>query len=213
MYIIVIGCGRAGSRLAKDLADEGHNVVVVDKDPASFRRLGSTFNGMTIEGMGSEEDVLIEAGIEKADAVAAVTDWDDINLMAVEIATKIFGVNMAIARLYNPDKEKTYQRLGLEYVCGAMLVAGQVLDKIVKGRIRHIPVGSDAEIIEFEAAKGLENKGLTDIEIPGEVKVSAIIRKGETILPNSSTSIQENDRILCAVRRSAVPKINRFIKS
>lgn len=212
MYIIVIGCGRAGSRISKDLANEGHNVVVVDKDPSSFKRLGSTFNGLTLEGMGSDEDVLIEAGIEKADAIAAVTDFDDINLMVVEIATKIFGVNRAVARLYNPDKERTYQQLGLEYVCGARLIAEQVLDKIVKGRTHYIQIGSDVEIIEFEANKSLDNKRLEEIEIPDEIKVSAIVRKGAAILPDSSTSIQEKDRIFCAVRRFAIPKINRFIQ-
>lgn len=212
MYVIVIGCGRVGAQLAKSLASEGHNVVVVDKDASSFRRLGSTFNGLTLEGMGFDEEVLQEAGIEKADAVAVVTDLDNTNLMITEMATKLFGVERTIARLYNPEKERAYQQLGLEYVCGTLLTAERILDKIVRGYSRHLPVGSDSEIIEFEASKNLEGKKVSEIEVADEIKISAIVRKGKAILPDGETSIQENDHIFCAVRRWAIPKINGFIQ-
>lgn len=212
MYAIIIGCGRVGSQLAKDLASEGHNVVVIDKNPSSFRRLGSTFNGVTIEGMGFDEEVLEEAGIEKADAVAAVTDFDNTNLMIVEMATKLFGVDRAIARLYNPEKERTYQQLGLDYVCGTLLTAERIMDKMVRGHSRHLPIGSDVEIIEFEANKNLSGKKVSEIEEPDEIKITAIVRKGEAILPEKDTHVHENDHIFCAIRRWAIPKINKLIQ-
>ncbi|MDO8886843.1 NAD-binding protein [Candidatus Oleimmundimicrobium sp.] len=212
MYIIVVGCGRVGSHLAQCLSTEGHNVVVIDKNPSSFRRLGSTFNGLTIEGVGFDEDVLKQAEIEKADALAAVTDLDNTNMMIVEMATKLFDVPRAIARLYNPERERTYQQLGLSYVCGTILTAEKILDKIIEGYVRHVSVGEDAEIIEFEAGKFLNNKKVEEIDILDELKISTIVRRGESIIPLSSFTVKENDHIFCTIKRYALPKIEKFIK-
>jgi len=107
MNIIVVGCGRVGSQLATMLSVEGHNVIVIDRDENAFRRLGTTFNGVTIKGLGFDEDVLEGAGIREADVFAAVTDLDNTNLMAAEVARKLFGVKHAVARLYNPVRERT----------------------------------------------------------------------------------------------------------
>lgn len=85
MHIIIAGCGRVGSQLALYLSYEGHDVAIIDKDPASFGRLGSTFNGIVLEGVAFDEEVLLEAGIEKAEAYAAVTNYDNTNLMAAEM--------------------------------------------------------------------------------------------------------------------------------
>ena len=92
MNIIVVGCGRVGSQLATMLSIEGHNVVVIDRDETAFRRLGGTFNGVTIRGLGFDEETLEQAGIREADALAATTDLDNTNLMTCEVARKIFGV-------------------------------------------------------------------------------------------------------------------------
>lgn len=211
MHIIVVGCGRVGSILAKYLAVEGHNVVVVDKDSRSFRRLGSTFNGLTIEGFGFDEEVLKQAGIEKADALAAVTDLDNTNMMIAEMTTKLFDVPRVITRLYNPEKEKTYQQLGLNYVCGTVLTAEKILDKIVEDYVRHVSVGADAEIIEFEASKILDSKRIEEMEISDEIKVSAIVRRGESIIPEAGFQIKENDLIICVVKRYALPKLKKFM--
>ncbi|HDP70129.1 MAG TPA: TrkA family potassium uptake protein [Actinobacteria bacterium] len=211
LHIIVVGCGRVGSILAKYLAVEGHNVVVVDKDSRSFRRLGSTFNGLTIEGFGFDEEVLKQAGIEKADALAAVTDLDNTNMMIAEMTTKLFDVPRVITRLYNPEKEKTYQQLGLNYVCGTVLTAEKILDKIVEDYVRHVSVGADAEIIEFEASKILDSKRIEEMEISDEIKVSAIVRRGESIIPEAGFQIKENDLIICVVKRYALPKLKKFM--
>jgi len=98
MNAIVVGCGRVGSQLATMLSVEGHNVTVIDRDEDAFRRLGSTFNGVTVKGLGFDEEVLDEAGIREADVFAAVTDLDNTNLMAAEVARKIFHVPHVVAR-------------------------------------------------------------------------------------------------------------------
>ena len=109
MYVIVVGCGRVGSQLATFLSEEGHDVAIIDKTADAFRRLGSTFNGLTVQGLGFDQDTLREAGVEKADVFAAVTDLDNTNMMAVEVATKIFSVPRAIARLRSEEHTSELQ--------------------------------------------------------------------------------------------------------
>ncbi len=152
MNIIVVGCGRVGSQLSTMLSVEGHNVVVIDRNEAAFRRLGTTFNGVTIKGLGFDEEVLEEAGIREADAFAAVTDLDNTNLMACEVARKLFGVRHAVARLYNPVRERTYQQLDLDYVCGTTLVAQTLLEKIKVGHGHHLNTLGDIELVEFKCS-------------------------------------------------------------
>ncbi len=99
MYVVIVGCGRVGSELAKLLSQEGHNVVVIDKEQRSFARLGHAFNGITLTGNGFDVELLKEAGIEKTDAFCAVTNGDNTNIMAAQVAKKIFKVPKVIARI------------------------------------------------------------------------------------------------------------------
>lgn len=126
MYIIVVGCGKVGSRLAKALSDDNHDVVVIDSDPDNFNQLGSGFNGVTISGVPLDEDILKSAGIEKADALAAVTQDDNMNVTVSEIAKEIFNVPRVITRVYDPDRELITQQLGLTVMCPVTLSVAQV---------------------------------------------------------------------------------------
>ncbi len=211
MYIIVVGCGRVGSQLAELLSLDGHDVVIIDKDSRAFRRLGAAFNGVTMEGVGFDEEVLKSAGIEKADALVAVTDLDNTNMMIAEVATKIFNVPKVVARLYNPEREGTYQQLGLDYVCGTILVAEKILERVVGNRIHHLVLRRDIEIIEFELGKEAWGRRVKDIELPGEFKIIGIVRGASDILPSPDEILEENDVLLAAVRRGAFPKIKGFM--
>lgn len=211
MYVIVVGCGRVGSRLAEFLAVEGHDVVIVDKEPRAFRRLGSTFNGLTVQGAGFDEDVLREAGVERADALAAVTDLDNTNMMIAEVARKIFNVPRVVARLYNPERERTYQKLALDYVCGTILVAEKILDKMVKGYVRHVSISMDTEIIEFKVGEAVDGRLVSEVEIPGEFKVVAVVREGLSNIPPQDFVLAAGDIVVGVVRRSASPKIEKLM--
>ncbi|MDP3013216.1 MAG: NAD-binding protein [Candidatus Subteraquimicrobiales bacterium] len=211
MYVIVIGCGRVGSNLANFLATEGHDVVVIDKDSRSFRRLGSTFNGLTVEGVGFDEETLKNAGVEKADALAAVTDLDNTNLMIAEVATRIFNVPRVVARLYNPERERTYQKLDISYVCGTILVAEKILDKIVEGYARHVSISMDTEVIEFKISDMLEGKKVEEIEMPGEFQVVAVTREGGSTIPTGGFVLAQGDIIVGVVKRRIIPKIEKFM--
>lgn len=117
MKIVIMGCGRVGAALAALLDVDGHDVCVLDTEPYSFRRLPSTFRGNAIVGNGMDQDDLRRAGIEDADAFAAVTQGDNRNVMACQVAKHIFGVKKSVCRIYDPVRRDTYQMLGLESIC------------------------------------------------------------------------------------------------
>ncbi|HOR00796.1 MAG TPA: TrkA family potassium uptake protein [Anaerolineae bacterium] len=126
MRIVIMGCGRTGAYLAKTLAGEGHQVTVIDRTSAAFKRLGDDFTGELVMGTGIDEDVLHRAGIEHADVFVAVTDGDNTNVMAAQVARQIFGVRRVICRVYDPLREEIYRNLGLETICPTLLGASRI---------------------------------------------------------------------------------------
>ena len=212
MNAIVVGCGRVGSQLATMLSVEGHNVTVIDRDEDAFRRLGSTFNGVTVKGLGFDEEVLDEAGVRKADVFAAVTDLDNTNLMAAEVARKIFGVPHVVARLYNPQRERTYQQLDMDYVCGTTLVAEKLLEKIEAGHGHHVQIIGDVEVIEFRAGTGVAGKRVRDIELEHQFRVAVLSRGNVTFIPQPETMLQPGDVIVGAVKEEGFTRIERYME-
>ncbi|HNQ36113.1 MAG TPA: TrkA family potassium uptake protein [bacterium] len=123
MYIIIVGCSRVGIDLAQALDSEGHNVVVIDRNQESLARLGRSFSGLLISGNGYEPEVLREAGIEKADALLAVTDNDNTNLVTTQVARKLFGKEKVLARIYDPVRAETFQKMAVDTVSETTLVS------------------------------------------------------------------------------------------
>jgi trk system potassium uptake protein TrkA len=212
MNVVVVGCGRVGSQLATMLSVEGHNVTVIDKNDESFKRLGSTFNGVTVKGLGFDEDVLAEAGIREADAFAAVTDLDNTNLMAAEVARKLFAVPHVVARLYNPQRERTYQQLDLDYVCGTTLVAENLLEKIHAGHGHHVSTMGDIEVIEFKTNATVANRKIKDVEIEHQFRIALVSRGNTTFVPQPETVLQPGDVVLGAVKDEAYAKVQRYME-
>jgi trk system potassium uptake protein len=126
MKLVILGCGRVGARLATLMDQDGHDVSIIDSEPASFNRLPESFGGQTVLGTGIDVDVLKSAGIEGADAFAAVTNGDNTNIMACQVAKEIFGVEKVLARIYDPGREGLYHDLGLETVCPTTLISTTV---------------------------------------------------------------------------------------
>jgi len=195
------------------LSFQGHDVVVIDKDQNAFRRLGTAFNGITIAGIGFDQEVLKKAGIEQANAFIAVTDLDNTNLMAAEVATKIFDVPQVIARLYNPEKERTYQELGIDYICGTVVLADEILDKLIPGHIRHLPLMRDMEIVEFKAGESILGKKLGEIELPGVFKIIGVVRDGDSYIPADDSLIEKKDIIVGVVKKDSLKLIQKFSRS
>lgn len=212
MNVIVVGCGRVGSQLATLLSVEGHNVVVIDKEPEAFKRLGSGFNGVTIKGVGFDEEILEEAGIRSCDAFAAVTNLDNTNLMAAEVARKLFNVPHVVARLYNPLRERTYIQLDLDYVCGTTLVAETLLDKIHAGHEHHIASFGDVEIISFKASSKIDGRLVKDLETKHQFRVAAIARGDSMRIPCSDTILKAGDIVFASVKEEFFPQIGDYME-
>ena len=129
-YTVIIGCGRLGANLANALSEEGENVLILDKEKDSFRKLSSSFGGLAVEGDGTELDTLKAADIQRADTVIAVTNNDNINIMIAQIAKECFSVKKVISRLFDPERECVYQEFGIDTICPAVLSANEI-DKIL----------------------------------------------------------------------------------
>lgn len=130
MNIVILGCGRVGARLATMMDREGHSISVIDYSSDAFRRLEPNFSGSTIVGNGADEEVLIRAGIKEADAFVAVTNGDNRNIMASQIAKEIFNVKKVVCRIYDPIRQSTYNELGLETICPTVIGAQMLFDAL-----------------------------------------------------------------------------------
>jgi trk system potassium uptake protein TrkA len=144
MKVVIMGCGRVGARIASILDHNGHDVSVIDTDPRAFRRLAPDFGGQTIIGTGIDEDVLRSAGIEEATAFIAVTNGDNRNIMAAQVARHVFNVPEVICRIYDPVREDTYRRLGLTTVCPTTTISAIILDHVI-GAGESLAVGRSQE--------------------------------------------------------------------
>ena len=116
MHVVIMGCGRVGSAIALELETAGISVSIIDQSREAFRRLGGAFKGTTVTGIGFDRDILIQAGIEKADAFAALSNGDNSNILAARVAREVFGVQNVVARIYDPARAEIYQRLGIPTV-------------------------------------------------------------------------------------------------
>ncbi len=202
MHIIITGCGRVGSQLAQFLSYEGHDVVVIDRDEESFSRLAGGFNGLTMQGIAFDDRLLEEAGIGNTDALAAVTNFDNTNLMVAEIATRIYHVPVAVARVYNPEKRHIFERLGMDYICGTTLVAERIMHKLLQ---RDLVVLQDRpevgmRVLEF-AIPWLGGKVLAgDFEDGPRARVLALQRGGRQLRWDKDTRLVVGDWVVMAVR-------------
>jgi len=130
MYVIIMGCGRVGARLGQLLVNAGHEVLVLDTNPSAFDRLGRDFAGSTMVGNGIDHDVLVKAGIERADAFAAATQGDNRNIMASQIAKHVFHVPRVVTRIYDPIRTDTFRALGLDAISPTVIGAQVFFERL-----------------------------------------------------------------------------------
>lgn len=205
-----------GSQLASMLSDNGNNVCVIDKNADAFANLGRNFNGTTRQGVGFDEDVLIRAGVETCDVLAAVTQSDNANLMCAEVASRLFDVPHVIARLYNPDRERAYNQLGIDYVCGTSLVAEDVFSKIASGHGSHIETLGENEVLQFSInLSGRENKRarVSELERDHEVRIIAFERAdgSASSIPTGDSILYDGDTVIACVRHDLIASFSKYI--
>jgi trk system potassium uptake protein TrkA len=210
MHVIIVGCGRVGSELAKILANEGHDLVVIDRNVASFQRLGRTFNGVTLIGNGYDLELLKTAGIEKADAFCAVTNGDNTNLVSAQVAKRIYKVPKVITRVYDPNRASIYRALGLDIISGTILVAAMVRDKIIESQFSSYLIETgDLGVLELSIDKKLVGLTISDINMDGELIVSAVRRVKGVIIPKPELKVEEGDVLMAVVKTVSLSKIKK----
>ena len=216
--VIVVGCGRVGSRLAGMLSDNGANVCVVDIKADAFSNLGRNFNGSTVQGLGYDEDTLVKAGIEDCDVVAAVTQSDNANLMTTEVASRLYNVPHVIARLYNHDHERAYMQLGIDYVCGTTLVAEEVFSKALSGHGSHLDTFGDYEVLRFSLDLSWRNNEpihVNEIDRVHDIRIIAFERKdgSASSIPSGESTLHHGDLVLACVRHDLIDEFSKFIQA
>ncbi len=149
MKVIILGCGRIGSTLARSLFREGNDVTIIDKKSEAFSRLGPDFGGAMVVGNGVDDAVLRKAGIEKAQAFVAVTNGDNTNIMSVQIAKVKFNVPKVVTRIYDPIRACAYRELGIETICTTMIGARLIKDYVMGNDLGDI--GQYCELTDDEA--------------------------------------------------------------
>lgn len=205
MHVIVIGCGKVGSKFAEVMSAEGHDVVIVDNDSKNFKALNSEFNGIVVAGVPIDQDVLKQAGIETADALTAVTPDDNVNIMACQVAREIFKVPRVIARIYNPEREHVFHQFGLETICPTNLTV-DVLKSMVLRR-RELPVqcinniGDSLVSLKQESVpEEYVGKKLGMVRVDDNSMVFGIIQDGRFYFANPNTKLGVDDILIIAER-------------
>ena len=213
MHIIIIGCGRVGARLASLLSSSAHSVVVIDKNPQAFERLERSFKGKTIEGVGFDRKVLIEAGIEHADALAAVTNGDNSNIVVASIAAEDFHVPRVVARINDPTRAEIFPKLGITTISSTLWTSGRIYEYLISPELHNVfSVGSaGVQLYEFEVQNVLVDRNVQDLNVTNEIRVVAITREGVGFIPVLGSVFKRRDRVLVAVDTRSIDKLKSML--
>jgi len=213
MKIIIVGCGRVGSQVSLLLVKHGHEVTVIDHDDNALSRLGADFKGKIVRGLGFDRNVLLEAGIETVEGFVAASSSDNANIVAARIARNIFRVPRVVARLYDPVRAEIYQRLGLTTISSTVWGAERIVEVVTHTDLDVLHVFQDGgtTMVRVEAPARLNGHRVAQMNIPGEVSVTAISRNDHTFIPISGTEFQEGDVIYLAVIPSAMVRLEEFL--
>lgn len=215
MHLIVGGCGRLGAEIATRLSDDPDNdVVVLDVDDRAFDRLGSAFNGEMQVGDVTDRDVLERAGAARADGLLAVTRFDNANLMAVQIATLLYGVPRTVARLFNPEREDSYRKLGIRYVSGTGILAKLFLNEMREHTFRHHLHFAHGEVEVVDMQIGEDGHGLTvqELEIPGHLRVAGMQRGSRVFVPRPGDRLERGDLVAAAARPGVYRRVSHLLE-
>lgn len=213
MNVVIMGCGRVGEQLSYLLINEGHQVAVIDLNPQALERLGPEFKGRKVNGIGFDRDVLIDAGIENAEAFAATSSSDNVNIIAARIARNFFHVPRVVARLYDPRRAEIYQRLGLLTISSTTWGAERIRELLIHSALDPILAFGSGEVslLTLETPYHLIGRMVKHLTIPGESQVIAITRQGHAFIPIGGAELQCGDLLHLAVLATAMERIQEFM--
>ena len=208
-----MGCGRVGSLLALELESNGHTVAVIDQSKEAFRRLGPDFKGRTVTGVGFDRDTLLEAGIEGAEAFAAVSNGDNSNILAARVARESFGVTNVVARIYDPGRAEIYQRLGIPTVATVLWAADQILRRLTPegSRSEWRDASGTVQLAEIHPHIDWFGLPVKDIEKAAALRVAFLTRLGEGLIPDDGTVLQDGDLIHVLMRDDEIKSVEAIL--
>ncbi|MET0460261.1 MAG: NAD-binding protein [Ilumatobacteraceae bacterium] len=215
MHVVVVGCGRVGSSLARALISEGHTVAVIDRRGDAFTRLGPDFAGRTVQGIGFDRDRLIEAGVEQAGALAAVTSGDNSNILVARVARENFGVQQVVARIYDPRRAVIYQRLGIQTVATVAWTTDQVVRRLIPDATPAEWIDPTAKIclVDRSLADGWAGHPIDEVEEAVGAKIVGINRMGAAMITTHRTVAQAGDVLYLAVEVARLVEIDAALQA
>ena len=213
MRVIVVGCGRVGAGLAAQLAGEGHDVRVIDRDPRTRRRLPTGFPGQVLHGNGFSRALLESAGIAHADAFVAVTSGDNTNIVSARTAKETYGVPIVLARIYDPRRADIYRDLGIPTIASVRWTVHQLHQMLLH---RHLAPelnfgNGETLLLRSELPAYLTGRHLCDLEVEGEIRVVEVTRGGRSFLPTPHTPAEADDLVTFAVAADALGRLRGFL--
>ena len=193
--VIIVGCGRVGAELALSVFRQGHNVAVIDSSVHAFDRLGPEFRGRTVQGDAIDQDVLRRAGIESADALAAVTTSDSVNIIVARVARDMFHVAHVVARVYNPRRAPVYEKMGLQTIASSSWGAQRIEQLILHPGLQSVCSAGNGEVQVFEISvpDGWEGRRVRDLVPDPNALPVALTRGGRACLPDWDTTLRAHD--------------------
>jgi len=209
VYVVIMGCGRVGSSLAASLDRLGHEVAVIDKDRQAFRRLSADFSGRQVVGQGFHREVLVEAGVERAQAFAAVSSGDNSNIIAARVARETFGIARVVARIYDAKRAAVYERLGIPTVATVPWSTDRLMRMLLPDGVASAwrePTGTVA-ILPLPVNEEWVGRPIRELEATTGCRVAFIVRFGTGVLPRPETFVQAEDTIYVAAVSGTVSDV------
>lgn len=207
-HVVIVGCGRVGAGLAKRLLDLDRSVAVIDSDRTAFRRLDG-LAAERIEGIGYDRATLRRAGVERATALAAVTNGDNSNIVVARTAREAFGVRRVFARIYDMRRAAVYERLGIPTVASARLTIDMSMRQLMPtlDAVRWVDPGAQVCLVERPASRPLIGASVHELEADGRVRVAAVRRLGVSVLPTADLVVQDGDLLYLMVPNDRVVEL------
>ncbi len=213
MHVVIVGCGRAGTALAARLDTEGESVCAVDRDQSARSRLPAGFGGEFVAGSGMRRPVLEAAGIERADALVALTQSDSLNIVIARVARDVFRVPHAIGRLIDFEHVPAASELGLDMVTSVQMTVDRVHRLLL-----HRPLEPDytfgngeTVLVRAPVPDYLDGRAVTEFAIEGEISVAEITRAGHSTIPGSGTTLRKGDRVSFVVTANSLQRLHSFL--
>ncbi|WP_410654724.1 potassium channel family protein [Amycolatopsis sp. lyj-112] len=209
MHVVIMGCGRVGASLAAALERLGHDVAIIDKTRQAFRRLGSDFHGQQVVGVGFDRKVLIEAGIERAGAFAAVSSGDNSNIISARVARENFGIDKVVARIYDHKRAAVYERLGIPTVATVPWTTDRFLRTLLPDGVAsewRDPSGNVA-LLQLPLHEGWFGRSVRELQDTSGARVAFIMRFGTAVLPDAKSVIQADDVVYVAAKSGTVSEV------